>query len=195
MRRLLRDRPDEASECAGAEIAHRLEGTAAWARASTVALYASLPGEVATDALISSAWRGGKRVLLPRVVGEGQLAFAEHPPAASLVAGAFGVLEPPPTEPSVDLVEADLVLVPGLAFDRHGGRLGRGRGYYDRALATLGRSGVREVATERDPAVPRAIGVAFDLQLVETVPMDVRDVRLEAVVTPSAMYIVDRPAT
>lgn len=195
MRGLLRDRSGEESERAGAEIADRLERTAAWARASTVAVYANLPGEVATDTLISSAWRGGKRVLLPRVAGAGQLAFAEHPVDASLVTGAFGVSEPPPTAPPVDLVDADLVLVPGLAFDRHGGRLGRGRGYYDRALATLGRSGVRDVATERDPAVPRTIGVAFDLQLVETVPMDVRDVRLEAVVTPSAMHIVDRPAT
>ena len=53
---------------------------------------------------------------------------------------------------------------------------------------------VREVATERDPAVPRAIGVALDLQLVEAVPMDDRDVRLEAVVTPSAMHVVDGPA-
>ena len=91
-----------------------------------MALYASLPGEVATTALVEMGWAEGRRILLPRVVDGGDLVFVEHLPDVPLVGGAFGVLEPPEQARVVDLDEAELILVPGLAFDRCGGRLGRG---------------------------------------------------------------------
>lgn len=188
MRALLRSVSSAESVEAGEAISRQLRTLSAWRQASTVALYASLPGEVATTALIRSAWAEGRRVLLPRVVGEGRLVFAEHLASASLVAGAFGVPEPPEGAAVVDLREADLVLVPGVAFDRRGGRLGRGAGYYDRALARLGSRGPRRVAPGRDGGATRTIGVAFDRQLVEAVPMDARDVRVDAVATPVAIH-------
>ena len=173
---------------AGEAIARRLGTHPAWRQAATVALYASLPGEVATATLISTAWAEGRRLLLPRVVGEGDLVFVEHLPDVPLVGGAFGVLEPPGHARVVDLDEAELILVPGLAFDRRGGRLGRGAGYYDRALAGIGLPAARRATADRDGSVPRTMGVAFDRQLVDEVPMGEQDVRMEAVVSPSAVH-------
>jgi len=173
---------------AGEAVARRLGAVAAWQRAATVALYASLPGEVATTTLIAMGWAEGRRLLLPRVVGGGDLVFVEHLPDVPLVGGAFGVPEPPEHARIVDLDEAELILVPGLAFDRRGGRLGRGAGYYDRALAGIGLQAAPRATAGRDGSVPRTMGVAFDLQLVDGVPMDEQDVRMEAVVSPSAVY-------
>lgn len=153
-----------------------------------MALYASLPGEVATTALVEMGWAEGRRILLPRVVDGGDLVFVEHLPDVPLVGGAFGVLEPPEQARVVDLDEAELILVPGLAFDRCGGRLGRGAGYYDRALAGIGLQAGRRATADRAGIMPRTMGVAFDLQLVDGVPMDEQDVRMEAVVSPSAVH-------
>lgn len=153
-----------------------------------MALYASLPGEVATTALVEMGWAEGRRILLPRVVAGGDLVFVEHLPDVPLVGGAFGVLEPPEQARVVDLDEAELILVPGLAFDRCGGRLGRGAGYYDRALAGIGLQAGRRATADRAGIMPRTMGVAFDLQLVDGVPMDEQDVRMEAVVSPSAVH-------
>lgn len=194
MRAGLRGVSSREADEAGDAIARRLGASPGWQRASTVALYASLPGEVATTALIAIAREEGRRVLLPRVVDGERLVFVEHLAAVPLKAGAYGVSEPPENAAVVDLAMADLIVVPGVAFDRRGGRLGRGAGYYDRALADIGLQASGQVAADRDrdQDVPRTIGVAFERQLVEAVPMDERDVRMDAVVTPSAIHAVRR---
>lgn len=181
----LRTIPSREADEAGRVVATRLEGSDAWRAARTVALFASLPGEISTAPLIDRAWREGRRVLLPRVDDGGGLVFAEHAPAGELITGRFGVREPASSAPPIALVEADLVVVPGLAFDRGGGRLGRGAGYYDRVLAAA-RPGVEpgsDPRTDRAPDSPWTIGVGFGFQLVASVPMGPLDVRLDAVVT------------
>ncbi|MEM9177124.1 MAG: 5-formyltetrahydrofolate cyclo-ligase [Myxococcota bacterium] len=190
MRATLATVPADEAESAGIAVAHRVAALSIWSAPTTVALYASLPGELATRTLIEAAWQAGHRVLLPRVVGPGVLVFAEHRDGAPLAKGAFGVAEPGEGAPVVGLAEAQLIAVPGLAFDRLGGRLGRGAGYYDRALASLGppRAAASETAAGR--VAPRAIGLAFDRQLVASVPMDAHDVRLDAVATPSALHLL-----
>jgi len=158
---------------ASAEIARRAGELLTAAR--VIALYAPKGSEADTAALDALARTGGARVVYPRVVdGERTLAF-HAVTAAELVPGRFGLLEPardPAT--SVELAAIDAFVVPGLAFDRSGGRVGWGLGHYDATLA-------------RVPGALR-IGLAFECQLVDAVPLDPHDVRLHAVVTEVAIY-------
>jgi 5-formyltetrahydrofolate cyclo-ligase len=99
-------------------------------------------------------------------------------PASRLVPGPFGIPEPPEEKPGETGMPLDLVVVPGLAFDLHGWRLGRGKGYYDRLLASVS-------------AV--TCGVAFDEQMVPALPVEPHDVQLNFVLTPARRY-AGRPA-
>ena len=164
---------------AGIAIDALLRVSQAWLEASEVAVFASLGGEVDTGPLIRSAAKAGKIVLLPRTLGVGQLEFAAIDESEALVPGPFGIREPLASCPVRPLSGADLMLVPGLAFDRHGGRLGRGAGYYDRALAGAGR------------ARPLCLGIGFALQLVERVPMTPLDARMDGVVTEEEFFLLE----
>ena len=95
-------------------------------------------------------------------------------PVRDLRDGSYGILEPREGLALGDPEALDLVLVPGRAFDRSGGRLGRGKGYYDGFLSRL---------RPRESGGPCKLGVAFACQIVESVPVEVRDVRMDAVVT------------
>ncbi len=108
----------------------------------------------------------------PRVSENGATFYRIDSPD-QLAPGRFGILEPPPVASlCVDVAEAEIILVPGLAFDAEGHRLGRGRGYYDAIL-------------EKTSADCRRIGVAFDLQIVARVPAERHDQRVNAIVTPA----------
>ncbi|HXG06872.1 MAG TPA: 5-formyltetrahydrofolate cyclo-ligase, partial [Nitrososphaera sp.] len=98
--------------------------------ARTVGAYYAFGSEVRTDLIIEKAYSLDKRIALPRVEGE-HLKFYELAPDKSLVKGRFGIMEPLPYSPVDDI---DLLVVPGVAFDRQGYRLGYGKGYYDRFL-------------------------------------------------------------
>jgi len=165
---------------AGAAIDARLRASTAWLEATELAVFASLPDEVDTQPLMRSAAADGKVILLPRMVGEGILEFAAVEGLEALVPGRFGVSEPNAQCPNRMLTESALVLVPGLAFDRFGGRLGRGAGYYDRALipARAGGGG------------PMCLGIGFALQMVEHVPMTPLDLRLDGVVTEAEFLLL-----
>ncbi|HET8733869.1 MAG TPA: 5-formyltetrahydrofolate cyclo-ligase [Anaeromyxobacteraceae bacterium] len=153
-------------------IAARVAVLPAWTAARTVALYAAMGAEVETAELARLAEADGKRVAWPRLAGaERAMEFAIASPG-DLVPGPAKAPEPPPGSPVVSPAEIDLILVPGLAFDEAGGRLGRGRGHYDATLA-----GMR-------PGAAR-VGIAFECQVVERVPSEPHDVALDAVVTES----------
>jgi 5-formyltetrahydrofolate cyclo-ligase len=163
---------------AGEAVAVRLAQSSDWLAADAIALFSTLPGEVDTTPLIDAARRAGKRVLLPRMVPGRTLEFARVSGLESLRAGRYGVLEPEARIAAESTLEGALVLVPGCAFDRDGGRLGRGEGYYDRALAPLRAASVHATF----------IGVAFTIQIVEAVPMTPFDVRMDGVVTETAFF-------
>jgi len=165
---------------AGLAIDALLRESQVWRQASEVAAFASLSGEIDTQPLMRSAADEGKIVLLPRMIGVGRLEFAAVDAGEELVPGPFGVREPHPRCPTRSLSSVGLVLVPGLAFDRRGGRLGRGAGYYDRALAWAGTGRAR----------PLCLGIGFALQMVESVPRTALDVLMDGVVTEEEFLLV-----
>jgi len=165
----------EARATASAEIARRAGELIATAR--VVALYAPKGSEADTTALDALARAGGARVVYPRVVDSARELAFHAARIDELVPARFGLREPA-ADPAtvVELAAIDAFVVPGLAFDRAGGRIGWGRGHYDATLA----------------AAPRAqrIGLAFECQLVAEVPVDPHDVRLHAIVTEAGVYRV-----
>ena len=138
-------------------------------QAQSVALYAPIHGEVATDLLCEQALAAGKAVLFPVALPHG-LVFRQICNLAALVPGAFGIPEPVADAPAWEPASIDLVVVPGVAFDRHGRRIGYGKGYYDRTLHTLEGSG-------------RLIGLCYDFQLLDEIVEIHHDVRMDGVVT------------
>jgi 5-formyltetrahydrofolate cyclo-ligase len=159
-------------------IAARLDELPRFRDARTVALYAPLGTEVDALEVARRLAPRGVRVVFPRSIpGERRLAFAWCD-LEELVRGPLAVREPPAGAPAVDLAEVDCTVMPGVAFSLDGLRLGRGGGYYDATLE----------------AMPRAtrIGIAFDAQVVPSLPREPHDAPLDAVVTESRLLTFAR---
>lgn len=156
---------------AAAAVCANVLSLPAFSNASCVAMFASLPDEVSTRPLFEAARSDGKRCLFPRVIGPGALEFAGLERWEELRSGRYGVPEPPEGTAPAPLSEAEVVLVPGVAFDALGGRLGRGGGYYDRALSRL------------DRGSSLVIGIALAGQIVSQVPRGPHDETVQVVVT------------
>lgn len=160
--------PASACEARSSEIAKRVIALPAFQSAKTVLAFASIGREVRTRVIMEAAWGADKRVALPRVVEE-QLHLHLVYVDTTLVEGAFTVPEPPSNAATLDAEEVDFALVPALAVDPRGFRVGYGGGYYDRLLPRL--TGAYSCA------------VAFDFQLIAEVPELPFDVAVQAVVT------------
>jgi 5-formyltetrahydrofolate cyclo-ligase len=172
----LRDRLAEPTRAAAsAAIAASVDQlVAALPSGAVVGLYAPKGTEVETAPLDRRLRARGLRVAYPRVVdGDRRLAFSEAAPS-ELVVARFGLHEPRIDAAVIDLGTIAAFVIPGLAFDRAGGRVGWGHGYYDATLAHA-------------PDALR-IGIAFDCQVVESVPRDAHDVLLHYVVTETATH-------
>ena len=160
-------------------ICQRFASLADYKRAGTVLLYVHVRNEVRTREFLQHAMAQGKRVLVPWCEGD-ELELFHLEDLAELGPGVFGLLEPRRelrTRPGkrCDIAEVDLAMVPGVAFDRQGGRLGHGKGYYDRLLCRA-----------RPDAL--LVGVCYESQLLPEVPMGPRDVRMHRVITEMAIY-------
>jgi 5-formyltetrahydrofolate cyclo-ligase len=148
-------------------------GFQAWQDTRVIAAYAAIGTEPPTHELVERLTRHGIRVLMPVVNGE-TLDWAAYEGWDRLVRTAFGLLEPEGARlGTTALAEADVVLAPALAVDRAGHRLGRGRGYYDRALAGVD--------------VERVVAVVFDDEVLDQVPHEPHDRRVHAALTPSGL--------
>ncbi|MGI5482297.1 5-formyltetrahydrofolate cyclo-ligase [Streptomyces lavendofoliae] len=144
-------------------------------RAWTVAAYVSIGSEPGTRALLDALHARGVRVLLPVLLEDNDLDWAAYEGAERLVRARRGLLEPAGPRLGVDAVlTADTVLLPGLAVDARGMRLGRGGGSYDRVLARVVRSGL-------DPAL---VVLLYANEVVARVPEEPHDHPVHAVVTP-----------
>ena len=161
---------------AGREIARQVWELPEIASAGVLLLYASLPEEVPTDEIAREALRRGVGVVYPRTAAGGSMVLHRVADPAELQTGRFGIREPDPAiHPAVSIDSVDAALIPGLAWDRAGGRLGRGGGFYDRLLGTLGWRGFR-------------CGIFFTAQEVPSVPAEPWDIALDAVVTDSGVW-------
>jgi 5-formyltetrahydrofolate cyclo-ligase len=172
----LRDKmPEPARMAASATIAASVDAVLAALPAGTiVGLYAPKGTEVDTSELDNRLRARGLRIAYPRIVdGDRRLAFHEAT-FEGLEEGHFGLREPSADAPGIEIAAIAAYVVPGLAFDTSGGRVGWGRGYYDATLAHA-------------PDALR-IGVAFDCQVVESVPRDAHDALLHYVITETATH-------
>jgi 5-formyltetrahydrofolate cyclo-ligase len=143
-----------------------------------VAGFWPLPGEIDVRPLLYRLAGAGCHLALPVTPPRGSpLSFRRWAPGAALVQGRFGTRHPPPKHPVGEAVAPNWFLVPLLAFDRAGGRLGYGGGYYDRTLPLF-------------PQAPR-IGIGFAAQEMLSVPTDAHDVRLARVATERGIILCD----
>ncbi len=161
---------------ASGRVREIVSGLDEYRKARSILFYHALPDEVDLGMLIEETISSGREALLPvtDTAGRKLRIVPVADPVRDLRDGAMGILEPREGLPLGRAEALDLILVPGRAFDSLGGRLGRGGGYYDGFLSQLkpARSGG-----------PFKLGVGFARQLVESVPVQVRDVMLDAVVT------------
>ena len=157
---------------ASVQACARLTEQAVWQKAESVLFYAPLAEELDVWPLLLNALAAGKTVSLPRFDAEqkGYVACHIRDAAGDLGEGQFGIREPGESCERISLNRLDLILVPGIAFDLNGYRLGRGKGYYDRLLAEAGGP---------------TCGVAFDEQIVSQIPTEPHDVRLNCILTPT----------
>ena len=145
-------------------ILAKLEQHPDFVKAERVMLYSALPDEVQTQAFLEK-WHLKKTIILPTVVGD-DIIPVEYGKDTAFAVGDFNILEPQ-NEPYMG--GFDLIVVPGVAFDRQGNRLGRGKGYYDRFLC-------KHMEVKR-------IGICFDFQLVDEVPAEPFDIQMDEVLT------------
>jgi 5-formyltetrahydrofolate cyclo-ligase len=162
----------EAREEASAKARALLQRQAGWQKAGFVLLYAPLAMELDIGPLLEDTLKAGKVVALPRFDrGTNRYEACQvKDPLREVELGRYGILEPVRSCDPVRLNRLDFTLVPGVAFDLHGRRLGRGRGYYDVLLAEV--SG-------------KTCGVAFDEQIVREVPVDSHDSDVNCILTPT----------
>jgi 5-formyltetrahydrofolate cyclo-ligase len=166
--------PDERRERSANLVARLLE-LPVWKAARRVLLFAPLAGEPNLDLLWAGSELAGKQCAYPRVLEQGQMHLLAVRTLGDLQPTRWGLREPlsEGADP-VALEVMDLVLVPGLAFDEQGARLGRGGGFYDRLLAAKS-------------AATRTMGVAFAFQIEAKLPLESHDVPMEAVLTDAGL--------
>ncbi len=152
------------------QICENLQESSLFSEAQYIYAYYPLGNEADIRPVIETAWRDGKRVAFPKVFGE-TMRFFEVKSFGQLFPGTFGVMEPEESCP-VDW-EKPLVFTPGVAFDRKGNRMGFGKGYYDRYFES------------RPGAV--MVGVAYELQVSDEIPIDRYDRALDGIVTENGM--------
>ena len=144
---------------------------------AVVALYAAKASEVETIAIDRAARDAGLRVAYPRVLESDRVLAFHVAERTALIAAPFGLIEPSATSPAVGVDAIAAFVVPGIAFDRAGGRIGWGRGHYDATFALARPDALR-------------IGLAFECQLVDRVPREAHDASLHFIVTEDATYVV-----
>ena len=155
-----------------------LQGWEVFRMAETIHIFISKTDEPDTTLIIESAWESGKKVAVPCVLPDTfELFHSQLKSFEDLCSGSLGVLEPSPEVRIAMTPESfDLVIIPGVAFDSHGGRLGYGKGYYDRFLKQTGAF---------------RLAIAFDFQVIEKVPTEKHDVVMNGILTEAGIIEVN----
>jgi len=171
------------------QIAQRVQADDRFRRSRAICIFLSMPFEVQTDPIIKHIFEMKKRCFVPRIVDKQQIEMLEvysmEDIEKNCAKNSWGIREPrindgKRRENALNCDELDLVFVPGVAFDTHNRRLGFGRGYYDRWLAS-----VQSVRLEKSLPMPSVIGLAFQCQILPEVPVGERDWVLDAIIISS----------
>ncbi len=173
------ERASESARC----IARLLE-LDAYRQSQMLLAYVGFSTEIDTLPLLAKARADGKIVVLPRMLPRSasrpaSLALHRVDRDDDLVAGLWGIREPAADAPGVELAALDLIVIPGVAFDANGGRLGYGKGYYDQLL--LGRR-------DRNSRRPTVVALAFECQIIDVVPMTDRDEKIDVLITSQKTF-------
>jgi 5-formyltetrahydrofolate cyclo-ligase len=180
MRQAMAKKSEEMRETDSARLCAKLKEQAFFQNAGSILFFASLPEEEPNLwTLLNETLAANKMVALPCFDADNQI---YHPRQVKdihveILSGKFGIREPAPTCVALPLDDLDLVLVPGLAFDAQGHRLGRGKGFYDRMLQDFR---------------GKKAGIAFDEQIVDAVPAEKNDVKMDFVLTPTRCLACNR---
>ena len=167
--------PLAARQAAAHTIMQRLCGVDVYRNAKSVLTYMSVGAELDTRGFFENLLRDGKMAVLPRIdKASKSLTLHRVESHADLVDGVWGIREPRADAPVVAITDIDMVLMPGLAFDRTGNRLGYGAGYYDRLLAPTAHRPVR-------------VAAAFDCQVLDAVPAGPSDQPFHILITESQL--------
>ncbi len=172
IRTVLKNIPPAARDDASAQLCARLKKQSFWKNAVSILFFAPLPDEADVWPLLEETVASGKIAALPRFhpADRSYAARRVQNPRIEIAIGQFGIREPGPSCFEIPLNQIDLVLVPGVAFDLRGNRLGRGRGFYDCMLAET--RGVK-------------CGIAFDEQIADDVPTGTHDRQMNFILTPT----------
>ncbi len=174
-RELEHNRPADQITAASRTVAESLIGMSLFQQAQRIGVYLALPTEIQTNAIIHACWEQGATVYVPYYIPEQKyFGMSRLDPADALKTTRWNVREPENPAP-VDPASLDLILVPGMAFDRQGNRLGHGGGHYDRVLATV--KGYR-------------LGIAFHDQIAEELPRESHDQPVHAILTEQKLIEV-----
>lgn len=160
------------------EIIKKLLSSETYQKASVIFIFVSMGEEVDTHKLIKIALEQGKRVCVPKVISRAEgMAAVEISGFEDLDKGILGILEPMSLDRKVKPEEINCIFLPGLAFDKQGGRIGYGGGYYDRFLQLV-------------PGTVKRIALAYDFQVLEYIPMSSWDQRVHGIITEKTMYTI-----
>src|SRR3990167_4929215 len=144
-----------------------------WDQIKSIGLYANQASEVRTDLLFKIAKERGKSIAYPRITNDEAIQYYIIDELKELVPGIFGIHEPLNSQKPLSIGFLDIIIVPGLAFDRLRYRLGYGRGYFDRILTGVDNK--------------KVIGLAFDIQIVDKLPTHPHDIRVGTIVTENGV--------
>ena len=133
-----------------------------------IALYASFRNEALTDDILAAAVKDKKEVFFPKLAAKGKIVFFAVKAKTELFQGSHDIPEPSAGGRAESVATFDLMVVPGVVFDENGGRIGYGKGYYDRILSE---------------ARCRVVALAFDFQVIDEVPSEEHDMTVDAIVT------------
>ncbi len=152
------------------QVRARIGELAAYRQARVVMAYVAIRGELSLDGVLKDVLSSGRMLVLPRCEEKGILRACIVPDLSALERGAYGIFAPSSGAATVSPEQIDLILTPGVAFDRMGHRIGQGGGYYDRFL----------------PATRALrVGVCHDFALLDEIPFEPHDARMDVIVTPS----------
>ena len=181
IRRALREKrralPAQEQESAARDAAAQLSGFLPYRKAKAVMAYIACRGELSLAPVIEEVLRQGRTLLLPRCDAPGIITARRISSLEDLVPGRYGLMEPAEDSGVFPPKEIDLLLVPGVAFDCGGGRLGQGGGYYDRFLP-----GTRALR----------VGVCHGFALLDRIPVSQHDARMDMILTPQALLACNK---